>query len=274
MLNEQQKTQLEQAFDNGSKTVSCGGLEKIAVQLQIPLSIVEQFLLEKDIIPPRYQYNIGSLGADGQKKLLESSVIIVGLGGLGGYVAENLARSGIGKIIGIDPDKFEESNLNRQLLADKGSLGSNKTEKAKERIAKVNPAVEFKGYSSFFDEVDDKIFNTSDLIFDCLDNAPDRFLLEKKCNATNIVLIHGAIAGWYGQIAVIWPGTNMFEKIYKSQNKGIEKNIGNLPFSAAVAASLMAAEGIKVLLEKNVEKKQKVTFFDLLRQDWQPVYFE
>jgi molybdopterin/thiamine biosynthesis adenylyltransferase len=274
MLIEKQKTRLEQAFDKGSETVSCGGLEKVAVQLQIPLNIVEQFLLEKDIIPPRYQYNIGSLGANGQKKLLESSVIIVGLGGLGGYVAENLARLGVGKIIGIDPDKFEESNLNRQLLADKGSLGSKKTEKAKERIEKVNPAVEFIGHSSYFDKVDDKIFNTSDLIFDRLDNASDRFLLEEKCTAANKALIHGAIAGWYGQITVIWPGTNMFEKIYKKQNKGVEKNIGNLPFSAAVAASLMAAEGIKVLLEKNVEKRQKVTFFDLLRQDWLPVYLE
>jgi molybdopterin/thiamine biosynthesis adenylyltransferase len=275
MLTRNEKEQLDKAFTSGGlEETSCIKLQQAARRLKIPLRKVEWFLLEKGIVPPHYQYNIGSFGIAGQMTLLKSSAIIVGLGGLGGYVAENLARSGAGRIVGIDPDTFEESNLNRQLISDSESMGRKKTQKAKERIEKINPAVEFTEYTSSFDKVGDEIFRSVDLVFDCLDNVPDRLQLEKRCALTNRIMIHGAIAGWFVQVGIIWPGTEMLDKIYKNQNKGVEQNIGNLPFTAAFAASLMVAKGIKVLLGKSIDKKQNVIFYDLLHQDSQFIYLE
>ena len=275
MISRNEKERLEDIFTHeGFDEINVQKLQRISGLLNIPLRKVQWFLLEQGIVPARYQYNIGCFGIDGQMKLIDSAVMIVGLGGLGGYVLENLARAGIGKMVGVDPDVFEESNLNRQLLADSESIGIKKIEHAKQRVGKVNPAVEFVGYASPFDKLEDEVFGEANLVFDCLDNVPDRRHLAKKCSLANVVLVHGAVAGWCGQVGVIRPAEKLFEKIYKNQTMGVEQDIGNLPFTVAVTASLMASEGIKVLLGKNRDKKQKVVFFDSLQQDWQTVYFE
>jgi molybdopterin/thiamine biosynthesis adenylyltransferase len=229
--------------------------------------------LKKGIVPCRYRRNIGSLGIAGQSKLLESTVIVVGLGGLGGYALEELARAGLGRIVGVDPDVFEETNLNRQLLAEEGNLTGKKVNQAGDRLTKVNDAVEFIGYDTSFDQLPDEIWGDADLVFDCLDNIADRLNLAKKSSTVNIPLVHGAIAGWYGQVAVVRPGTKMLEKIYHRQTKGIEQDLGNPPFTAAVAASIMVAEGIKALTGKTSLEETGMLFFDLLENEWQTLAF-
>lgn len=105
----------------------------------------------------RYQRNLGTLGLDGQRTLFSSRIVIVGLGGLGGYVLEQMTRAGVGHITGIDPDVFEPSNLNRQLLSDVNSLGVSKVERAKQRIQQVRPETVFLGIKKHHIEAHEEV---------------------------------------------------------------------------------------------------------------------
>jgi len=113
-------------------------MESISAQTRICLRKVEWFAVKNGIVPQRYLLNLGTFSCEGQLKLLESTVVIVGLGGLGGQLVEQLGRAGVGKIIAVDPDIFEETNLNRQLLSDTTNLGRDKTNEVKERLEKIN----------------------------------------------------------------------------------------------------------------------------------------
>jgi len=274
MLTEKEETLLDQAFGKQElKELTQQQSAKIASRTNIPLRAVEYFALGKGYLPRRYRENIGTLGTGGQRKLLENKVIIFGLGGLGGYVLEELARVGLGQIIGVDPDVVDETNLNRQLLAEEGNLGSKKVNEANNRLRKVNKAVEFAGHAIPLDELPEEAYCNADLAFGCLDNISDRLILAKRCSIENIPLVHGAIAGWYGEVAVVWPHTGLLEKIYKHQGKSIEQNLGTPPFTAAIAASLMVVAGIRILLGKSSDKEQKMLFFDLLENEWQTITF-
>ncbi len=219
-------------------------------------------------VPLRYRYNEGTLGCRGQQRLLEAMVMVVGLGGLGGYVLEQLARCGTGRIVAVDPDRFELSNLNRQLLADLTSIGLSKVEAAKKRVAVVNDAVEFLGAETRVENLPDATFGGVELIFDCLDQVPSRLHLEAAGTRLNIPIIHGAIGGWYGQVALVTPASGLLSALYGRRETGIEKTLGNPPFTPALIASLMVSEGIKVLLG-NMGGESGIFFIDLLRSTWE-----
>jgi molybdopterin-synthase adenylyltransferase len=222
-------------------------------------------------IEERYVRNLGTIGADGQRKLLDSSAAIVGLGGLGGHVLESLARVGVGRIVGIDPDTFEASNLNRQLLARTDNLGRRKVDEAAARLKQINPGVAFTGHASPVEEVGDEILADCAIIFDCLDTIPARRELARRCAALGLTLIHGAIAGWSGQIAVCRPGSSVLGKLYPGEKHGIEPRLGSLPFTAAVAAHVMVARAVTVLLEQESPESNTILFFDLQANEWQTV---
>ena len=244
---------------------------KISAETGICLRKVEWFAIKRDFAPRRYLRNMGTFSFAGQLKLLESTVVLVGLGGLGGQLIEQLGRVGIGEIIAVDPEVFDESNLNRQLLSNEANLGKEKTSEAKERLEKINKAVEFRGFQCRFDKLPADVWGKTDLVFDCLDNINDRLVLTQKCSTSNCPLVHGAIAGWYGEVGVVWPGSDMLQKHYQGQHEGLEKELGTPPFTAAVAASLMAAKGCQILMGKHTSKQSTIQFFDLLEDDWENI---
>jgi molybdopterin/thiamine biosynthesis adenylyltransferase len=222
------------------------------------------------ILPKRYEANAGTLGYEGQQRLLRSKVLVVGLGGLGGHVVEQLVRCGIGELVGVDADKFDETNLNRQLYSDLNSIGLGKTEVVKNRAISINDAVEFHPVASKLEDLVDADFEGVDLIFDCLDSVASRLHLQEMAERFNIPLVHGAIGGWYGQVAIVWPGSQLLSSIYGGRREGIEKTLGNPPFTPAFIATLMVTEGIKLLLGK-MNRENKVLFADLLNTQWQHV---
>ena len=276
--------QLERAFiragllgdagrQNSMNTVSCSQAEQIASELNVPLREVEWFALERGVVPLRYALNLGTFTIPGQQKLLKSRVLVVGLGGLGGHVVELLARSGVGRIAAADPDIFEDKNLNRQILSTLPGLGRKKVAEAAERLRQINAAVEFTGYALKFQQLDDDVFKGLDLVFDCLDNAADRLVLEMTCSSKNLVLIHAAIGGWFGQVGMVWPDTGLMQKTFGDKQHGIEKSLGNPPFTPAVTAGIAATLGIKFLLGKITQRSQKLWFIDLLDDDWETIDF-
>jgi molybdopterin/thiamine biosynthesis adenylyltransferase len=247
-------------------------IERLAVDQGVPKRLAEALACGLDIFPKRYQANAGTLGSEGQKKLLQSKVFVAGLGGLGGHVVEQLVRCGVGELVGVDPDNFDETNLNRQLYSEINSIGFSKTEAARNRVAKINDAVEFYPLSRSLEDLESNTYDGVDLIFDCLDSIPARLHLQEMGERYGIPLIHGAIGGWFGQVAIVWPGSKLLSNLYGTKREGIEKTLGNPPFTPALIATLMVSEGIKLLLGKK-KRENTVLFADLLNNQWQHVTF-
>ena len=212
---------------------------------------VEETALEAGLLPARYQRNRTTFSTTDQLKLFRSTVAVIGCGGLGGYVVEELARLGVGRLKAVDPDIFEEHNLNRQLMSTMATLGRPKVEAASARVAEINPAV---GVLSFRDrfskENGSSLLNGAHVAVDALDNITTRLELADVCADLDIPLVHGSIAGWYGQVVSQFPGESTLRTIYGrcADGVGIEKHLGNPSYTPAVVASLQVAEVCKILL--------------------------
>lgn len=219
----------------------------------IAIRQIEITALENAVIPERYHRNIGTIGIAGQIQLLKSTAGILGAGGLGGFAIELLARMGIGKLVVIDQDVFDESNLNRQLMATEENMKLSKTEEAAARIRTVNSAVEITRYQCRGDQGNlPEMLDGCNVVLDCLDNLPSRFALEEACQQLKIIMVHGAIAGFLGQLAVIRPGRPILASIYgtgknSGPEKGIEVKLGNPAVSPAMLASWQVSEAVKIL---------------------------
>ena len=274
MISEDKRKILADIFSGrGISELSLEDTLSIAEETKASVKAVEWFALDSKIEPLRYKRNLGTVGFDGQKKLLESSAIIVGMGGLGGYLVEELGRVGVGEIVCCDYDVFDATNLNRQILSEEGNLGVGKVDIARQRLEAINSGVEFVGVTGKFNDIDKNIWQGAGVVFDCLDNIDDRMVLAEKCTLASVKLVHGAIGGWYGQVGVIRPGSDVLSRIYKGQRSGIEKDVGTPPFTAATAASIMASKGVKVLTGIDSEEDYHILFFDLLENDWRTLKF-
>ena len=222
-----------------------------AKDFALTLADVEGTILENGLLPARYQRNQQMISTAQQLQLLRSTVAVVGAGGLGGYILEELARLGVGQIIVLDDDVFEEHNLNRQLLSAPAKLGRVKVEVAAERLAEINPAVTVRAVRARCDKAQGATLLTgADCVVDAVDNVASRLELEDLCEGLQLPLVHGAIAGWYGHVMTIFPGDRSLAKLYRhwSGGKGIEAQLGNPAFTPAVVASFEAAEVCKILL--------------------------
>jgi len=231
---------------------------------------VEEVALERGITPARYQRNRKTLSAADQLTLFRSRVAVIGCGGLGGYVLEELARLGVGTIIAVDPDVFEEHNLNRQLYSTPANLGSPKVQAAAARIAEINPAVTLIPHQvPFSAENGAGLLDGCRVAVDALDSIDARLELSATCSRLDIPLVHGAIAGWYGHITTLLPGDTSLETIYPahSARKGVEQTLGNPSFTPAVVASLQVAEVCKLLLGRGTCLRGRQLQIDLLAME-------
>jgi len=200
----------------------------------------------------RYLRSLGPLTEEELELLRGRKVLIAGCGGLGGYLAEYLLRLGVGHIVMADGDRFEASNLNRQLLCTGESLGRPKTELAAERAALVNPDVAFTAAARRLDaESLPALLRGCDAALDALDNVRSRRLLKEACDRQGIPCVFGAVAGWIAQAAVSLPGDGLLEQLYPPEYT--EEREGVLPFTPALGAALQAALCVRLLCSRPVE---------------------
>lgn len=223
---------------------------------------------ENKFINERYLKNIGTIGEDGQRKLFSSHVAIVGAGGLGGTVFEILVRYGMGKITIIDFDKFERSNLNRQILATTDVLGKNKTQIAIERGQAINPDVKIAAHACrITDENALELLHSANLICDCLGNIKDRFILERAARSLKIPMVHAAVAGERGQILTIFPDSAGLAAIYGNESlapkSGDELTLGTPPSTVVAIAAMQAHEAVNVLTGQRNTLKNCILYIDL-----------
>lgn len=265
---EEKAINAKRADGSAVRLLSSASVRSIADGIGVCLREVERAALSSGILPERYIRNFDSLGLDDQKRLLDATVAVVGLGGLGGCVCELLARAGIGHLILIDGDRFEDSNLNRQLLSTMDALGKAKTEVAAERVYAVNPAVEVilrNGYLSAANAPG--WLAGASVVVDCLDTLKDRFLLEKAAKALDVPMVSAALAGGFGQLMSIFPEDEGLSLVYGAADaapeKGAEVHLGTLGFTAALMACLECAEVIKILTGKGEVVRNRLLVMDL-----------
>ena len=147
------------------------------------------------------QIILKKIGVLGQKKLLRSSVLIVGAGGLGSPIAIYLAAAGIGKIGIIDKDKIEISNLSRQIIFSTSDIDKKKSSIAINKLKKINPGIKLKSFNNKLNKKNiKKIARNFDLIVDGSDNFRTRFLINDFCMKNKKILVSGAISKFDGQV--------------------------------------------------------------------------
>lgn len=218
----------------------------------------------------RYERNMNTFSLEENLKFKDFKVCVVGCGGLGGYVIEMLGRLGIGFITAVDGDVFEDSNLNRQLLSTEKLIGKEKALAAKDRLGQVNSDVTINPIVGLLNEKNClEILEGHHIVVDALDNTSSRKILAKGCAELKIPLVHGAIAGWYGQVSTIMPGDDTMERLYSgAENKGAEVELGNPAFTPALVASIQVAEVTKVLFGKGDILQKKLLTLDLLSHEY------
>lgn len=208
---------------------------------------VEEEALRAGILPLRYKRNQKSISTKEQYRLFHSTVLVIGCGGLGGFVSEMLTRIGVGNLILCDGDVFEEHNLNRQNFSTLKTLGRLKADVLKENLEAINPSLHVRTIPRFFDPKNDaSLVEEADVIVDALDNPELKCALASLAKMQQKAFVHGAIAGYYSQFA----SCASLDELYKEKGDGVEKTSGNPSFTVCFAAAIQSAETIKILLDK------------------------
>jgi molybdopterin/thiamine biosynthesis adenylyltransferase len=236
---------------------------------------IEQVVLEQGLFPKRYAAQRQFFQPEGQLKLCRARVAIVGCGGLGSCLVEMLARAGIGTLQIIDPDVFVESNLNRQFLCTVDSLGRLKVEVAAERVARINPAVTVISLVEALNgENGVDLLAGMNVVVDALDSIPARRELGHVCRKMNLPLVHGAVAGWYGQVAVQRPSDDLVSRLYSHPGQPeMEMPPDNFSAGVAAVASLQVVLVVKVLLDVEPLPANGWFSFDLREVDLERIDF-
>ena len=239
-------------------------------------------ILNKKLIK-RYsrQIVLKDVGPIGQKKIINSKVLVVGAGGLGCPVIDYLSRAGIGNIGIVDNDKVNISNIHRQSLYNSKDVGKFKVNVAKQKVKLINPQIKIKTFKARIDKKNiEKIFKSYDFIVDGSDNFKTKFLLNRYCLNHKKILIVGAISKMDGHI---------FTFDYKNKNNPCLKcfyqtepsdEILNCEYEgilgpvAGIVGNIQAIEVLKKILKIGDKLSKKILILDLSKLDFRKVEFK
>lgn len=243
--------------------IDIASIAKIAQKNGIAGHIVEAEALGLDIYPTRYLRNHQSINPAQQKKLLESTIVQVGLGGLGGSLLDIFLRTGVGTIRCADGDSFEESNLNRQALSTPANTGLPKAEAAHLRGRELNPSISLDARNEFLtSETLPGFVQGADVIIDALGGLETRPALQAAAANADAPLVTGALAGWTGYVSVVHPGQPGPADIMGTDN-GAEEQLGCPAPAVTLFASLIACEAIRLLINDRLKPSPSMLIIDL-----------
>ena len=237
---------------------------------QLNKSLIERF--SRQII-------LKDIGTVGQKKILASKVLIIGVGGLGSSVTEFLSRAGVGTIGIVDNDKVSLSNLHRQSLYTSSSIGTLKVKLAKEEIKQINNNIKVKTYKFRLNSKNlKKIISDYDYIVDGTDNFKTKFLLNDFCHKFRKILVTGAISKFDGHIFTFnfenkkipclrcfFQESNIEDDLLNCESEGI---LGTV---AGIIGSIQANEILKKILNIGKGLDGYILILDLLNLNFRKV---
>ncbi|MBA7613344.1 hypothetical protein ES703_20591 [subsurface metagenome] len=207
-------------------------------------------------------------GVEGQRRLKQAKVCVVGLGGLGSPVTIQLATMGVGFLRIVDRDVVDLSNLHRQHLYGVDVIGYPKAEAAAERLNKLNPHITVEPLPiSVTPSNAEDLIKGMDLVVDCLDSMAPRYSLNRACVKLGIPLIHGAVITQIGNATTIIPGETVCLECFQG---GLDDDslpscaiVGVHPSIIGIVASIQVSEAVKLLLGKTPSLKNTLLFCDL-----------
>lgn len=194
----------------------------------------------------------------------DKKIAIIGAGGLGGYLISYIARLNPKAMAIFDGDTFCRSNMNRQLFCSIETLGKNKAIYAKEGI-KAYTTSEITAFDEHLTAENSFILKDYDVIMDATDNMETRLLMQKIGNEYKIPVIHGAVNGLFGQVAVLRPNTDLFSEL-NSTGK-ISRAGETLSYVPALIASVQVSELLKYFANVNPLENDRLIIIDLLTNE-------
>ena len=228
------------------------------------------------------QLVLKNIGAKGQKKILSSKVLIVGVGGLGCPAAENLVRAGVGTVGLIDNDVVNLSNIHRQSLFSSKDLKKQKVSVAAKKLKEINPQTKIETYKLRLNEKNIKnIIKNYELIIDGSDNFKTKFLINDYCIKLKKKLVTGAISKFDGHVFTFDfkdKKTVSLKNFY--QEKKISDDVFNCEFdgvlgtTATIVGATQANEALKLLMEIGKNLKNQILIIDLLNLSFRKVKFK
>ncbi len=222
------------------------------------------------------QIRLSQIGEAGQQKILDATVLIIGMGGLGSPVALYLAAAGVGRIIISDFDQVEDSNLQRQVIHRTQDMGELKALSAKRTLAEINPNCKVEAIDWQLDEAElEQCVAKADVVLDCTDNFPSRFMINRVSVKTGTPLVSGAAIRMEGQIASYIPnsGGPCYQCLYKEAFENTEtcEIEGILSPVVGVIGTMQALQALLILIGKSENVNGKLLLFDGLNMEWQTV---
>lgn len=219
------------------------------------------------------QILLPEIDIQGQERLLGSSALIIGVGGLGSPVAMYLAAAGVGHLHLVDGDQVDLSNLQRQIAHTNNTIGQDKVESAKQQLLALNPDSKITTTNRVLknDELS-KAIAASNIVIDCSDNFETRFELNRLTHQHKIPLVSGAAIRWEGQISVFTheEDTPCYHCLYGSTGVNDEScsNNGVLSPVVGIIGSMQACEAIKVLSKAGQPLESRLLILDALYMEW------
>lgn len=224
----------------------------------------------------RLTAQISGIGAPGILALRNSRVLVVGAGGLGSPVLAYLTAAGVGTIGIADGDVLEESNLQRQVIHPARNLGLPKATSAKQTIAALNPAVQVITHQRLEAENAADIISSYDLVMDCVDNFPSKYLLSDVCSATQTPEIWGTLVGMSFQVSVFTDGftlRDIYPQIPPPGTTVTSAQDGVLGAVCGQAGSVMAGEAIKFITGAGQSLRGSLLIVDAANCKWDVIKF-
>ncbi len=223
------------------------------------------------------QIAIDRIGEEGQERLKNSSVLVVGAGGLGSPILLYLAAAGVGRLGIVDGDTVSLSNLSRQILYSADDLGREKAEVAAEKLTTLNPNSTFEVFAeNLVEENAERIFSNFSCIVDATDNFKTRYLINRTAVRLEKPLFIGAVGRFTGQVTDVLPhNTACYNCIFPEKEETVlkemtERNRENGVFTPLVGiiGTLVANEVLKFLLGIGENFFGKLLIYDALRNDF------
>mgnify|MGYP000524814842 FL=1 len=217
-----------------------------------------------------------NMDIDGQEKLWNSKVLIIGVGGLGCAVAQYLACSGIGKLTLVDDDKVDKTNLQRQVLHTENNVGLNKCDSAKQSLQQLNSEITIDTHTiRLTGEVLLQTIQEHDVVVDCSDNLTTRNELNLLCFKTKMPLVSGAAIRMEGQVATFTmdkdqPCYQCISSMFGEQELTCSES-GILSPVVGVIGSLQATETIKLLVQIGEVLSSRLLMFDAVTMSFNEV---
>ncbi len=224
------------------------------------------------------QIKLKQVGQDGQKKLADAKVLIVGAGGLGAAILPYLASAGIGKIGLIDGDCVDETNLHRQIIYTEKSVGQFKVEEAAKYIQKLNSQIKVEAIKAYLTAQNAfRIINKYDLVVDATDNINARYLINDICVMMHKAFVYGAVHKFEGQISVFNYKNGPTYRCLFPENKQAASSceeLGILGPNVGIIGTLQANEVLKIILETGQILSGKLLLYNFLNNQQTLIHFK